>query len=196
MNTVEQYSNCHKNCYDWFCFCVLVFVICWYGFALQLDEEFLGRQEAQAQMLKREEKINELEAELQAYRNQVSMHISFSLFWLFLWLMALLQGFHSFSNSFVLLFQLHPSNFLFFLEFSFFLTLFVNTLFEGVCIRLTWHCHKHDTTPVMNMKESLWMFMTVVVKLHSVNYDTFSLMQSWHCLKCLCYDNLTLTKKS
>ncbi|KAG1949889.1 protein diaphanous [Pimephales promelas] len=38
--------------------------------AQKLDEEFLGRQEAQAQMLKREEKINELEAELQAYRNQ------------------------------------------------------------------------------------------------------------------------------
>jgi len=26
-----------------------------------------------------------------------------------------------------------------------------NTLFEGVCIRLTRHCHKHDITPVMNM---------------------------------------------
>jgi len=38
-----------------------------------------------------------------------------------------------------------------------------NTLFEGVCIRLTWHCHKHDITPVMNMKESIWMFMTVVI---------------------------------
>jgi len=30
-----------------------------------------------------------------------------------------------------------------------------NTLFEGVCIRMTLHCHKHDITPVMNMKESL-----------------------------------------
>uniref|UniRef100_A0A671T2R8 Protein diaphanous homolog 3-like n=1 Tax=Sinocyclocheilus anshuiensis TaxID=1608454 RepID=A0A671T2R8_9TELE len=39
-------------------------------FVFQFDEEFLGRQEAQAQLLKREEKINELEAELQAYRNQ------------------------------------------------------------------------------------------------------------------------------
>uniref|UniRef100_A0A672KFL1 Protein diaphanous homolog 3-like n=1 Tax=Sinocyclocheilus grahami TaxID=75366 RepID=A0A672KFL1_SINGR len=38
--------------------------------AQKFDEEFLGRQEAQAQLLKREEKINELEAELQAYRNQ------------------------------------------------------------------------------------------------------------------------------
>ncbi|XP_077059880.1 protein diaphanous homolog 3 isoform X3 [Siphateles boraxobius] len=38
--------------------------------AQKANEEFLGRQEAEAQMLKREEKINELEAELQAYRNQ------------------------------------------------------------------------------------------------------------------------------
>jgi len=49
-----------------------------------------------------------------------------------------------------------------------------NTLFEGVCIRLSWHCHKHDIPPVMNMKESLRMFMTVVIKCHSVNYDTFN----------------------
>uniref|UniRef100_A0A672KAI5 Protein diaphanous homolog 3-like n=1 Tax=Sinocyclocheilus grahami TaxID=75366 RepID=A0A672KAI5_SINGR len=41
--------------------------------AQKFDEEFLGRQEAQAQLLKREEKINELEAELQAYRNQVPL---------------------------------------------------------------------------------------------------------------------------
>uniref|UniRef100_A0A671T526 Protein diaphanous homolog 3-like n=1 Tax=Sinocyclocheilus anshuiensis TaxID=1608454 RepID=A0A671T526_9TELE len=46
--------------------------------AQKFDEEFLGRQEAQAQLLKREEKINELEAELQAYRNQVPL--LFSLF--------------------------------------------------------------------------------------------------------------------
>uniref|UniRef100_A0A672MPT0 Protein diaphanous homolog 3-like n=1 Tax=Sinocyclocheilus grahami TaxID=75366 RepID=A0A672MPT0_SINGR len=38
--------------------------------AQKLDEEFLGRQEAQAQLLKKEEKINELEAEIQSYRNQ------------------------------------------------------------------------------------------------------------------------------
>uniref|UniRef100_A0A672KDZ2 Protein diaphanous homolog 3-like n=1 Tax=Sinocyclocheilus grahami TaxID=75366 RepID=A0A672KDZ2_SINGR len=49
--------------------------------AQKFDEEFLGRQEAQAQLLKREEKINELEAELQAYRNQVPL--LFSLFVLF-----------------------------------------------------------------------------------------------------------------
>ncbi|KTF84236.1 hypothetical protein cypCar_00024549 [Cyprinus carpio] len=42
-----------------------------YAFIFELlDEEFLGRQEAQAQLLKKEEKINELEAELQSYRNQ------------------------------------------------------------------------------------------------------------------------------
>ena len=43
--------------------------------------------------------------------------------------------------------------------------------------------------PVMNMKESLWMFMTVVIKCHSVNYDIFnakltwfgmSLLSTWH----------------
>uniref|UniRef100_A0A8C1ZYD7 Diaphanous-related formin 3 n=1 Tax=Cyprinus carpio TaxID=7962 RepID=A0A8C1ZYD7_CYPCA len=38
--------------------------------AQKFDEEFLGRQDAQAQLLKREGKISELEAELQAYRNQ------------------------------------------------------------------------------------------------------------------------------
>uniref|UniRef100_A0A8C2JE68 Diaphanous-related formin 3 n=1 Tax=Cyprinus carpio TaxID=7962 RepID=A0A8C2JE68_CYPCA len=38
--------------------------------AQKFDEEFLGRQDAQAQLLKREGKISELEAELHAYRNQ------------------------------------------------------------------------------------------------------------------------------
>uniref|UniRef100_A0A671Q3G6 Protein diaphanous homolog 3-like n=1 Tax=Sinocyclocheilus anshuiensis TaxID=1608454 RepID=A0A671Q3G6_9TELE len=45
--------------------------------AQKLDEEFLGRQEAQAQLLKKEEKINELEAEIQSYRNQVPMLLFF-----------------------------------------------------------------------------------------------------------------------
>ncbi|KTG42179.1 hypothetical protein cypCar_00017131 [Cyprinus carpio] len=40
------------------------------GSSNEFDEEFLGRQDAQAQLLKREGKISELEAELQAYRNQ------------------------------------------------------------------------------------------------------------------------------
>uniref|UniRef100_A0A673H8W2 Protein diaphanous homolog 3-like n=1 Tax=Sinocyclocheilus rhinocerous TaxID=307959 RepID=A0A673H8W2_9TELE len=47
--------------------------------AQKLDEEFLGRQEAQAQLLKKEEKINELEAEIQSYRNQVPMLLFFIL---------------------------------------------------------------------------------------------------------------------
>ncbi|XP_063068121.1 protein diaphanous homolog 3-like [Engraulis encrasicolus] len=38
--------------------------------AQQYDEEFIGRQEAEAQVLKREERITELEAEVQAYRAQ------------------------------------------------------------------------------------------------------------------------------
>ncbi|KAK1167642.1 hypothetical protein AOXY_G10381 [Acipenser oxyrinchus oxyrinchus] len=36
----------------------------------KFDEEFMARQEAQAELLKRELKINELEAELQAFRSQ------------------------------------------------------------------------------------------------------------------------------
>uniref|UniRef100_A0AAR2IVF3 Diaphanous-related formin 3 n=1 Tax=Pygocentrus nattereri TaxID=42514 RepID=A0AAR2IVF3_PYGNA len=38
---------------------------------LQFDEELMGRQDAMAQLLKKEEKISELEAELQAFRSQV-----------------------------------------------------------------------------------------------------------------------------
>ncbi|XP_036828980.1 protein diaphanous homolog 3 [Oncorhynchus mykiss] len=38
--------------------------------ALKFDEEYLGRQEAQAQLLKSEEKINELQAELLAFKSQ------------------------------------------------------------------------------------------------------------------------------
>ncbi|KAK6325863.1 hypothetical protein J4Q44_G00052050 [Coregonus suidteri] len=38
--------------------------------AVKFDEEYLGRQEAQAQLLKSEEKINELQAELLAFRSQ------------------------------------------------------------------------------------------------------------------------------
>lgn len=40
-------------------------------FDLQFDEEIMGRQEASAQLLQKEEKINELEAEVQAFRSQV-----------------------------------------------------------------------------------------------------------------------------
>lgn len=41
-------------------------------FSLQFDEEFLSRQEAQAQLVKCDEKIAELQAELQAFRSQVN----------------------------------------------------------------------------------------------------------------------------
>lgn len=41
------------------------------SFDLQFDEEIMGRQEALAELLKKEEKISELEAEVQAFRSQV-----------------------------------------------------------------------------------------------------------------------------
>uniref|UniRef100_A0A3P9B7B0 Diaphanous-related formin 3 n=1 Tax=Maylandia zebra TaxID=106582 RepID=A0A3P9B7B0_9CICH len=44
--------------------------------AQKFDEEFLSRQEAQAQLVKCEEKIAELQAELQAFRSQVLLYIS------------------------------------------------------------------------------------------------------------------------
>lgn len=61
-----------------------------------------------------------------------------------------------------------------------------NTLFEGAFITLT--CHKYDITPVINTNKSFWMFMTVVIKCHLVNYDTFNAnihvtwfkMTTWH----------------
>lgn len=50
-------------------------------FDLQFDEEIMGRQEALAHLLKKEEKINELEAEVQAFRTQVlPSFLFFSLF--------------------------------------------------------------------------------------------------------------------
>jgi len=48
-----------------------------------------------------------------------------------------------------------------------------NTLLEGVCLRLTWHLHNHDMTHGMNMNEVICMFMTTVIKCHSLNYDIF-----------------------
>ncbi|RXM27941.1 Protein diaphanous-like 3 [Acipenser ruthenus] len=47
--------------------------------ASTFDEEFMARQEAQAELLKREEKINELEAELQAFRSQTLLLLSLDL---------------------------------------------------------------------------------------------------------------------
>lgn len=45
---------------------------------VQFDEEFLSRQDAEAQLVKCEEKIAELQAELQAFRSQVIVYISFN----------------------------------------------------------------------------------------------------------------------
>lgn len=50
------------------CACVINLDIC---FSFQFDEEFLNKQEAQTQLVKCEEKIAELQAELQAFRSQV-----------------------------------------------------------------------------------------------------------------------------
>ncbi|KAM7405962.1 hypothetical protein PAMP_000371 [Pampus punctatissimus] len=46
------------------------FIRCGLKEILPFDEEFLSRQEAQAQLVKCEEKVTELQAELQAFRNQ------------------------------------------------------------------------------------------------------------------------------
>lgn len=40
-------------------------------FSFQFDEEFLNRQEAQTQLIKCEEKMTQLQAELQNFRSQV-----------------------------------------------------------------------------------------------------------------------------
>lgn len=47
---------------------------------LQLDEEFLNRQEAQTQLVQCEEKMAELQAELQAFKSQVQELFLFFLF--------------------------------------------------------------------------------------------------------------------
>ncbi len=53
------------------------------------------------------------------------------------------------------------------------IVLFVNTLPEGVWKWLTWHLHNHDMTHIMNMKV-LCMFMTTVIKCHSLSYAIFN----------------------
>lgn len=50
-------------------------------FSFQFDEEFLSRQEAQAQLVKCEEKITELQAELQAFRTQVYLTVFLLIVW-------------------------------------------------------------------------------------------------------------------
>lgn len=50
------------------CLCGKIFILV---APFQFDEEFLNRQEAQSELVKYEEKIVELQAELQAFRSQV-----------------------------------------------------------------------------------------------------------------------------
>jgi len=47
-------------------------------FSFQFEEEFLSRQQGQAQLVKCDEKISELQAELQAFRSQVNDRVVFS----------------------------------------------------------------------------------------------------------------------
>lgn len=54
-------------------FCLLV---CLFVFPLQFEKEFTDHQETQAQLQKKEAKINELQAELQALKSQVKYHLS------------------------------------------------------------------------------------------------------------------------
>lgn len=42
---------------------------------LQFEKEFTDHQETQAQLQKKEAKINELQAELQAFKSQVKYHL-------------------------------------------------------------------------------------------------------------------------
>ena len=49
--------------------------------------------------------------------------------------------------------------------------------------------HKTD----MTLYESLWMHVTVVIKCRSIGQLCCFLMQSWHCMNRLSYDNLTFT---
>lgn len=44
-------------------------------FSLQFEKEFTDHQETQAQLQKKEAKINELQAELQAFKSQVKYHL-------------------------------------------------------------------------------------------------------------------------
>jgi len=83
---------------------------------------------------------------------------------------------------------------------------FGNTLLEGVCIRLTWHLHVHDSALVslilFSLEAGSWQTR---VQNHVLNMNYACLwqlslsvfhsimsfwMQIWHCLKCLCYDIL------
>lgn len=47
----------------------------------QFEKEFTDHQETQAQLQKKEAKINELQAELQAFKSQVKYHLGWIWFW-------------------------------------------------------------------------------------------------------------------
>lgn len=51
------------------CFCFFFF------FPFQFEKEFTDHQETQAQLQKKEAQINELQAELQAFKSQVKYHL-------------------------------------------------------------------------------------------------------------------------
>jgi len=57
----------------------------------------------------------------------------------------------------------------------------VNVMFEEFCVcfnmistLVTLYLHNHDMTYVINTKEVLCMFMTTVIKCHSLIYDNFN----------------------
>lgn len=55
-----------------FCLLFFFFFVCF----PQFEKEFTDHQETQAQLQKKEAKINELQAELQAFKSEVKYHLS------------------------------------------------------------------------------------------------------------------------
>ncbi len=81
------------------------------------------------------------------------------------------------------------------------------TTFLLVCVRLTWHHHNHDM--IVHMMKSLWKFMTVVIKIHSINKVAFNaksalfqrflgvfVMTTWSLNKFILYLLFEVKKKS
>lgn len=73
-------------------------------FPSQFDEEFLNRQEAQSQSVKYEEKIVELQAELQAFRSQVTAFTLFICLVMFIVVFVIVTCFVLNNNSITLLY--------------------------------------------------------------------------------------------
>ena len=66
-----------------------------------------------------------------------------------------------------------------------------NTLFEGVYIRVTWHCHNYD----MTLSWTCHKRYEHVINFHNVIHcHSVVVMTSWNCLGCLECDKLTLIK--